>query len=73
VHGVVAEGNGSGLKRAYFGHRSKSNPADCPACDISTVEAFQGVAFSSGREAWAVGFGDAGNDLTGVIFRGGCA
>ena len=72
VHGVIAESEGTKLRRSYFGQRSRSNPPDCTACDISTVEAFEGVTFVTKREAWAVGFGDAGNDTRGVVFRGSC-
>ena len=53
VHGVIAEGDE--VARSYFGRRSKSNPSDCPALSISTVESFEGVTLASSSEAWAVG------------------
>ena len=71
THGVIVEWDGKRWHTSYHGRRSVSNRG-CPACDISTVESFEGVTFASGREAWAVGFGDAGNDTRGVIFRGTC-
>ena len=64
-HGVIVEWDGKRWHTSYHGRRSVSNRG-CPACDISTVESFEGVTFASGREAWAVGFGDAGNDTRGV-------
>lgn len=72
VHGVVAEWDGKTLRTSYVGRRSPNNPRDCPACDISTVEALNGVAFTTVREAWAVGYGNAGTEIHGVVFRGGC-
>jgi hypothetical protein len=49
-----------------------SPTADCSACDISTVER-EGIAFDSPQRALVVGFGDAGNDLCGVVYGGGRA
>jgi hypothetical protein len=70
-HGVVAEWDGRRWRTSYFGRRSVSNRG-CPACDISTVEAFNGVAFASPHEVWAVGYGDYANDMRGVAYRGTC-
>jgi hypothetical protein len=69
-HGVIGEWNGKEWRWSYFGRRFRI--ADCPACDVSTVEAFNGVVFAGEREAWAVGQGNAGVDVRGVIFRGSC-
>jgi hypothetical protein len=72
VHGVLSEWDGKTWRTTYVGRRSRSSPPDCPACDISTVEALNGVTFAGAREAWAVGRGNAGNETRGVVFRGSC-
>ena len=68
-HGVIAEWNGTKWRRTVYLGTRKPAPYE-----IYTVEAINGVAFDQGggRRAWAVGYGDTADNVSGVVFRGTC-